>query len=126
MPQAAVDGITGGQIEGLGNYQFGGKAQTFPVNNSDYAIPPRGVGYWVAFAYPASFGPISTLFLNNETFSQVGAFVKASNPITVTTLTGFSTGYQLYVALADNAWYTIPLPPAIPNQFNTNATITIA
>jgi len=97
IPQITVDGLTSSQIEGLGNYKFGGKAQTFVSNDG-------GSGSRLIFAYPASLGTISTLTYTGSTVNSIGAFTIITTPITITTISGISTPYIVYVANADNTW----------------------
>lgn len=97
ISQITVDGLTSSQIEGLGNYKFGGKAQTFVANDG-------GSGSRLIFAYPASLGTISTLTYTGSTVNSIGAFTIITTPITITTISGISTPYIVYVANADNTW----------------------
>lgn len=96
ISQITVDGLTSSQIEGLGNYKFGGKAQTFVSNDG-------GSGSRLIFAYPASLGTISTLTYTGSV-NSIGAFTIITTPITITTISGISTPYIVYVANADNTW----------------------
>lgn len=97
ISQVTVDGLTASQIEGLGNYKFGGRAQTFVANDG-------GAGSRLIFAYPASLGNITTLTYTGSSVNSIGAFTRATNPLTITTLSGASISYIVYVANADNTW----------------------
>lgn len=97
ISQVTVDGLTASQIEGLGNYKFGGRAQTFVANDG-------GAGSRLIFAYPASLGNITTLTYTGSSVNSIGAFTRATNPLTITTLSGASISYIIYVANADNTW----------------------
>jgi hypothetical protein len=92
-----VDGITASQIEGLGNYRFGGKAQTFVSNDGD-------TGSRLVFAYRSSYGPLSTLVVQGEATLQTNAFTKRTDNLVITTLSGMTMSYIVYVANADNTW----------------------
>jgi len=92
-----VDGITASQIEGLGNYRFGGKAQTFVSNDGD-------TGSRLVFAYRSSYGLLSTLVVQGEATLQTNAFTRRTNPLVITTLSGMTMSYHVYVANADNTW----------------------
>jgi len=99
--QAQVDGITGGQIEGLGNYRFGGKVQSFAVNDTVFVAGTR-----VVFAYPGSYGDISILVKTGSSVNEVTAFTKATSDTNITTIAGANISYRLYVANLPNAWNT--------------------
>jgi hypothetical protein len=92
-----VDGITASQIEGLGNYRFGGKAQTFVSNDGN-------TGSRLVFAYRESYGLLSTLVVQGEATLQTNAFTRRTNPLVITTLSGMTMSYHVYVANADNTW----------------------
>ena len=97
ISQVTVDGLTASQIEGLGNYKFGGRAQTFVANDG-------GAGSRLLFAYPSSLGFLTSLTYTGSTVNSVGAFTRATNPVTITTISGASISYHVYVANADNTW----------------------
>ena len=97
ISQITVDGLTASQIQGLGNYKFGGRAQTFIANDG-------GAGSRLIFAYPSSLGVLSTLTYTGSTVNSLGAFTRATNPVTITTISGASISYHVYVANADNTW----------------------
>lgn len=97
ISQVTVDGLTASQIQGLGNYKFGDKTQTFVANDG-------GAGSRLIFAYPSSLGVLSTLTYTGSTVNSLGAFTRATNPVTITTISGASISYHVYVANADNTW----------------------
>ena len=97
ISQVEVDGVTASQIEGLGNYRFGGKAQTFISDDGN-------AGSRLVFSYPSSFGVLTSLVYTGSTVNSVGAFTKATNPLIITTISGITASYHIYVANADNTW----------------------
>lgn len=97
ISQITVDGLTASQIQGLGNYKFGGRAQTFIANDG-------GAGSRLIFAYPSSLGVLTSLTYTGSTVNSLGAFTRATNPVTITTISGASISYHVYVANADNTW----------------------
>ena len=97
ITQGEVDALVFSQIEGLGNYRFGGKAQTFVSNDG-------GAGSRLVFAYPSSLGDLTTLTYTGSTVNSLGAFTKRTSALTITTLSGSSLTYNVYVANADNTW----------------------
>lgn len=103
ISQVTVDSITATQIQNLGNYRYGTKSQSFIVNDGQAGL---GAGWRVVFAYLASAGNLSGLSVTGSTFNQAGAFTKATSDVTITTLTGISSIYRLYVSNADNTWNT--------------------
>lgn len=105
ISQAEVNAVTVSQIQGLGNYRFGGKSQVFTVNDGATGL---GTGWRVVFAYPSSYGSLSILNVTGSSINQVGAFTQLSSPssINITTLSGVSVAYTFYVANADYSWNT--------------------
>jgi hypothetical protein len=97
ISQVTVDGLTASQIQGLGNYKFGGRAQTFIANDG-------GAGSRLIFAYPSSLGLLTTLTYTGSTVNSLGAFTRRTNPVTITTISGASISYHVYVANADDTW----------------------
>lgn len=97
ISQGTVDGLTASQIEGLGNYRFGGRAQTFVANDG-------GAGSRLIFAYPSSLGLLTTLTYTGSTVNSLGAFTRATNTLNIITLSGATISYYVYVANADNTW----------------------
>jgi hypothetical protein len=97
ISQVTVDGLTASQIQGLGNYKFGGRAQTFVANDG-------GAGSRLIFAYPSSLGVLTSLTYTGSTVNSLGAFTRATNPVTIITISGASISYHVYVANADNTW----------------------
>lgn len=97
ISQVTVDGLTASQIQGLGNYKFGGRAQTFIANDG-------GAGSRLIFSYPSSLGVLTSLTYTGSTVNSLGAFTRATNPVTITTISGASISYHVYVANADNTW----------------------
>jgi len=105
ISQATVDGITATQIQNLGNYRYGTKVnQSFTVNDN---APGLGTGWRVVFAYLATAGDLTTLTVTGSSINQAGAFKRATNDITITTLTGITAIYRLYVSNADKTWTTV-------------------
>ena len=98
ISQAQVDSISAAQIQNLGNYNFGTKSQTF--NSVDSS------GYRLSFAYPSSYGNINSLTYAGSILNSISAFKRASNDVVITTLSGLTASYRLYVANADNSWTT--------------------
>jgi hypothetical protein len=98
ITQLQVDAINATQIQNLGNYSFGTKSQTF--NSTDSS------GYRLAFAYPSSYGDINSLTYASSILNSISAFKRASNDVVITTLSGLTASYRLYVANADNSWTT--------------------
>ena len=98
ISQAQVDSISAAQIQNLGNYNFGTKSQTF--NSVDSS------GYRLSFAYPSSYGNINSLTYASSILNSISAFKRASNDVVITTLSGLTASYRLYVANADNSWTT--------------------
>jgi hypothetical protein len=96
ITQLQVDAINATQIQNLGNYSFGTKSQTF--NSTDSS------GYRLAFAYPSSYGDINSLTYASSILNSISAFKRASNDVVITTLSGLTASYRLYVANADNSW----------------------
>ena len=110
IPQATVDLIgatsVGGDplTQGIQNmtgllYRFGGKAQSFAVNDGAY-----DPGYRVVFAYPVSLGDLSSLTVTGSSINQLGAFKRTT--VAIVTLSGETTAYRVYVANANNSWST--------------------
>jgi hypothetical protein len=97
ISQVDVDAIIASQVESLGNYRFGGKSQTFISNDG-------GAGSRLVFAYPSSLGDLSTLTYTGSTVNSLGAFKKKANSLLITTISGSSLTYTVYVANADNTW----------------------
>lgn len=97
ISQVEVDAVIAAQVEGLGNYRFGGKAQSFVSNDGD-------AGSRLVFAYPSSLGDLTTLTYTGSTVNSLGAFTKRTGTLTITTLSGSSLTYNVYVANADNTW----------------------
>lgn len=98
ITQTQVDGITASQIQGLGNYRFGTKSQSFIVTDSS--------SNRVAFAYPSSYGDISNLTYTGSILNSISAFKRATSDVSIVTLSGVTASYRLYVATADNSWTT--------------------
>jgi hypothetical protein len=92
-----VNVITASQIEGLGNYRFGGKAQAFVSSDG-------GAGSRLVFAYPSSLGNLTSLLKQGDAIDSLGAFTRRTNPLVITTLSGMTMSYHVYVANADDAW----------------------
>ena len=92
-----VDGVTASQIEGLGNYRFGGKAQTFISNDG-------GANSRLVLAYPSSLGDLTSLLKQGDAIDSLGAFTKRTSALVITTLSGATSSYNVYVANADDAW----------------------
>lgn len=97
ITQGYVDGVTASQIEGLGNYRFGGRAQTFVSNDG-------GAGSRLVIAYPSSLGNLTSLLKQGDAIDSLGAFTRRTNPVVITTLSGMTVSYHVYVANADDAW----------------------
>ena len=97
ISQVDVDAVIAAQIEGLGNYRFGGRAQTFVSNDG-------GIGSRLVFAYPSSLGDLTTLTYTGSTVNSLGAFTKRTGTLNITTISGSSLTYIVYVANADNTW----------------------
>jgi len=100
--QPLADGLTAGQIEPFTRYNFGTKAQSFAVNDSFAA--GRGGGWRVVFAHLDSAGTISTLTVPGSSINQNNTFLKKALPTTITTVTGATASYAIYISAADNAW----------------------
>lgn len=98
ITQTQVDGVTASQIQGLGNYKFGTKSQSFTIADSS--------SNRVAFAYPSSYGDINTLTYTGSIINSISGFKKATTDISIVTLSGLTASYRLYVATADNSWNT--------------------
>jgi hypothetical protein len=96
--QTQVDSVTASQIQGLGNYKFGTKAQSFTIADS--------LSNRVAFAYPSSYGDINTLTYTGSILNTISGFKRATSDISIVTLSGITVSYRLYVANADNSWNT--------------------
>ena len=97
ITQPEVDAITAGEIEGLANLRFGGRAQTFSSND----LTPSGNR--LVFAYPASLGDVNTLTAGSP-LDHLGAFTRCTTPIHITTVSGATISYIYYVANAANSW----------------------
>jgi hypothetical protein len=97
ISQGDIDGLTASQIQGLGNYKFGGRAQTFIANDG-------GAGSRLIFAYPSSLGVLTSLTYTGSTVNSLGAFTRATNTLSITTISGATISYYVYVANADNTW----------------------
>lgn len=96
VDQATVDTLVAANIEALTSYKFGTKAQTLTgVNDSS--------GYRVIFAYLASAGNVSNIVLNSAT-SVLGAYLKRTSDLSITTISGASYTFRIYVAVADNSY----------------------
>lgn len=96
--QTQVDSVTASQIQGLGNYRFGTKSQSFTIADS--------LSNRVAFAYPSSYGDIDTLTYTGSILNSISGFKRATTDISIVTLSGLTASYRLYVATADNSWNT--------------------
>jgi hypothetical protein len=53
-----------------------------------------------------SSGDINSLTYSGSILNVVSAFKRASSDIIITTLSGLTASYRLYVANADNSWNT--------------------
>jgi len=104
ITQGTVDGIIASQIQGLGNYRFGTKSQTFAVN--DGVGGAGGAGWRVVFAYLYTAGNISELTVTGSSINQSDAFTKRTSDLTITTIAGISAIYRVYVANASAAYNT--------------------
>ena len=102
ITQPTVDAITASQIQGLGNYRFGTKSQSFTVN--DTTTGGYGPGWRVVFAYLYTAGDISTLTVTGSSINQSDAFTKRTSDLTITTIAGISAIYRVYVANASAAY----------------------
>jgi hypothetical protein len=60
----------------------------------------------LTFAYPSSYGDINSLTYSGSILNSISAFKRASSDIIITTLSGLTASYRLYVANADNSWNT--------------------
>ncbi len=98
ITQNQVDSVTASQIEGLGNYKFGTKSQSFTIADSS--------SNRVAFAYPSAYGDINTLTYTGSILNSISGFKRATTDISIVTLSGLTASYRLYVATADNSWNT--------------------
>jgi hypothetical protein len=98
ITQTQVDSVTASQIQGLGNYKFGTKSQSFTIADSS--------SNRVVFAYPSSYGDINTLTYTGSIINSISGFKRATTDISIVTLSGLTASYRLYVATADNSWNT--------------------
>jgi hypothetical protein len=104
ISQTDVNAVSSAQVQGLGHYNFGGKSQSFTVNDGATGL---GAGWRVVFAYPSTYGSLSSLTVTGSTINQLGAFVQVSSPINIITLSGSSISYTFYVAVADHSWNSV-------------------
>ena len=96
ITQLMANSLTASTIQSLTSYKFGGKTQTLTgINDSP--------GNRVLIAYLNTYGNISNIVLNSST-SILGAFLEVSPSVTITTISGISAIYNIYVAVADNSY----------------------
>ena len=94
--QANVDTLTASSIQNLTSYRYGGKTQTLtPVADS--------FGNRILIAYLSTYGNISGIVLNGA-YAILGAFLKTTSDISITTISGITASYRVYVAVADNSY----------------------
>jgi hypothetical protein len=85
------------QIQNLGNYSFGTKSQTFnSTDSSGYRLTFLSFILW----------RYNSLTYSGSILNSISAFKRASSDIIITTLSGLTASYRLYVANADNSWTT--------------------
>lgn len=92
-------------VEGLGNYKFGSKNQKFASNDG-------GAGSRLIFAYPSSLGDLSSLTVTPfpepvpapVASSTLNAFIKRTSTLSITTISGATVLYTIYIAVADNSY----------------------
>jgi hypothetical protein len=100
--QPVADGLTAGQIEPFTKFNFGTKAQVFAVDDSLAA--GRGPGWRLVFAYLNSAGSLLSLNAAGIPLDQKGAFLKKATSTTITTITGATASYAIYISGGDNSW----------------------
>jgi hypothetical protein len=103
LPSSLVDSIDNATmasiITGLTDltYQFGTKAQTL---NS----VTTGSGQRLVFAYPSSYADIVDVATDPPSVSYKNSVIKRSTNVTLTTISGLSTTYKVYVFVSDNSF----------------------
>jgi hypothetical protein len=109
LTQAEVDTFNSvalrGIVESLGNYKFGNRAQKFASNDG-------GAGSRLVFAYPSSLGDLSSLTVTPFpegsppplVSSTLNAFIKRTSALSITTISGATVLYTIYIAVADNSY----------------------
>ena len=96
ITQATANTISASDIQGLSIYKYGGKAQTLTsVTDSS--------GFRVVIAYLASYGNLSHIVLNAAT-DVLGSFYQRATNISISTLSGLTASYIVYVASVDNSY----------------------
>jgi hypothetical protein len=96
ITQTTADTLSSSNIQSLTSYRFGTKAQTL-TSVTD------GSGTRLIIAYLSSAGNLSNVVLNGA-IPILGAFLKKTTDLTITTISGGSYTYRVYVAVADNSY----------------------
>lgn len=104
--QGTVDAITPLQIQNLGNYRWGRKAQSgFIINDTVY-----GSGYRFVFAYLASDGDVTNILTSLAPgINVVGSYLKRTSDVSITTLSGQILTYRVWVAKPNNAYNNVTI-----------------
>lgn len=106
IDQVTVDTITSADIENLGNYRWGEKAQSgFPIDDTLY-----GTGYRFVFAYLASDGDVTNILTSLAPgINVVGSYLKRSTDVSITTISGSILTYRVWVAKPNNAYSAVTI-----------------
>lgn len=100
ITQAQADTISATAVQGVTNFRFGGKAQTLtPVIDS--------VNNRICIAYLATYGDLTHMVLNGAV-DVFTSYYKRTNDLVITTLSGITASYRVYVARADNSYPVTP------------------
>lgn len=106
IDQAGVDSITAANIQSLSNYRWGKKAQSgFVINDTIY-----GNGFRFVFAYLATDGDVSSILTSLAPgINVVGAYLKRSTDVSITTLSGEVLTYRVWVAKPNNSYNNVTI-----------------
>lgn len=106
IDQVTVDTISALDIQGLGNYRWGKKAQSgFVINDTIY-----GTGYRFVFAYLASDGDVTNILTSLAPgINVVGSYLKRTSDVSITTLSGKILTYRVWVAKPNNAYNNVTM-----------------
>ena len=106
IDQVTVDTITPTQIQNLGNYRWGRKAQSsFVIDDTLY-----GSGYRFVFAYLASDGDVTNILTSLAPgINVVGSYLKMTSDVSITTLSGEVLTYRVWVAKPNNSYNNVTM-----------------
>ena len=96
ISQIDADTLVASDIESLSNYRLGTQAQTLS-SVTDIS------GERLVIAYPATYTNLSSILMDGG-LPILSSFIKTTSDITITTLSGSSVAYKVYVAVADDSY----------------------